>query len=233
MKNSFRSAYAALTLTTILAAWGTAQAQDVAKPEAVAVPAGTTNAQTVATTPPVSGKNAQYRISVEDTLDIKCLNAPEYNLQTIVLPDGTISYPKMGQIVVAKKTPREVELAITKFLKREFVRPQVSVSILKRQERQVAVIGSGVKTTGKRNMRDGWHVLDAISDVGGLVSDRTDLFTARLIRYETGEQIPLDLVSAYNDKNVRVESIARTERYNIDRCGGRVQITSAGKWRSC
>ena len=144
-------------------------------------------------------KAGEYRISREDRISVTCLNDIQYSTQATVLPDGTISYPKVGQIAVAGKTLREVEAIITKILKKEFVRPQVSVSILERQLRQVALTGTGVKTTGKRVMRDGWRILDAISDAGGLLSDRTDLFTAKLIRYETGETIPIDLVAAYNN----------------------------------
>ncbi len=195
-----------------LALAGTAFAQ-VAAPETAPVPAAQTSMQTspetvkatitapdpVKTT--VAAKRTtktEYRISREDALTITCLNAPEYNVSATVLPDGTISYPKMGQIRVDGKTLKQVETMISTFLKKEFVRPQVSVAVRERQIRQVALTGTGVKLTGKRVMRDGWTVRDAISDAGGLVSDRTDLFEGTLIRYETGTLIPLDLTSIYS-----------------------------------
>ncbi|MCC5612917.1 polysaccharide biosynthesis/export family protein [Nostoc sp. CHAB 5834] len=178
------------------------QAQDVSKAKPVTVSPVSVASQAVkkdAAKPP-KVKLGEYRISREDAITITCLNDLQYTISATVLPDGTISCPKMGQIVVAGKTLREVEADITKFLKREFVRPQVSVSVRERQLRQVSLTGTGIKGGGgKRTMRDGWRLLDALSDAGGLLSDRTDLFTAKLIRYETGETIPLDLVAAYNN----------------------------------
>ncbi|MBC8140109.1 MAG: polysaccharide biosynthesis/export family protein, partial [Armatimonadetes bacterium] len=194
----------------ILALGGTAYAQ-VAAPETAPVPPAQTAPEPVKatiTTPdpvkpaakPTRTAQSDYRISREDSITITCLNAPEYNVAATVLPDGTISYPKMGQIKVVGKTLKQVEAQITTFLKKEFVRPQVSVAVRDRQVRQVAVTGTGVKTTGKRVMRDGWTVRDAISDAGGLVSDRTDLFEGTLIRYETGELIPIDLNAIYSNE---------------------------------
>lgn len=196
--------YCATTVMSLTLAVDAAHAQDVSKPEAVPIPA-TTSAPVASATSPVATvksaktKTAEYRISREDTIYITCLNDPQYSLSAVVLPDGTISYPKLGQVPVAGKTLREVEGVLKKFLFKEFVRPQVSVAVRERQVRQVALTGTGVKQTGKRVMRDGWRVLDAISDAGGLLSDRTDLFTAKLIRYETSETIPVDLVTAYNN----------------------------------
>jgi len=135
----------------------------------------------------------EYKISREDSITITCLNDPQYTVTAVVLPDGTISYPKMGQIVVVGMTPHQLENKIRAFLKHDFVKPQVSVSVPVRQIRQVSIVGTGIKETGKRVMRDGWKVLDAIADAGGLLSDRTELFTGSLIRSETGETVPLDL----------------------------------------
>ncbi|MBC7807502.1 MAG: polysaccharide biosynthesis/export family protein [Akkermansiaceae bacterium] len=186
-----------------IAAGTVARAQEVSKPEAVPVPPASASAQPSAPAQTLKKtakvKPGEYRISREDSISITCLNDIQYSITATVLPDGTISYPKMGQIAVAGKTLRELELVITRFLLKEFVRPQISVAVRERQVRQIALTGSGVKSTGKRVMRDGWRVRDAISDAGGLLSDRTDLFTAKLIRDETKEIIPVDLVAAYSD----------------------------------
>jgi polysaccharide export outer membrane protein len=205
MMKKLQNVYCVATAVSLsLVAASVAHAQDVSKPETVSVPAASATAPPAAapTTPAVKSVKAKptgYRISREDTIVITCLNDPQYSLSAIVLPDGTISYPKMGQVVVAGKTLQQVEKVLKDFLNKEFVRPQVSVAVRERQVRQVALTGTGVKQTGKRVMRDGWRVLDALSDAGGLLSDRTDLFTAKLIRYETGETIPIDLATAYNN----------------------------------
>lgn len=203
----------AALITANLAVGTTVRAQEVSKPEVVPVPSASASALPVAPGTEVKKtakvKVGEYRISREDTIAITCLNDIQYSVVATVLPDGTISYPKMGQVQVAGKTLRDLEKIFTEFLKREFVRPKVSVSVRERQVRQISLTGTGVKNTGKRVMRDGWRVLDAISDAGGLVSDRTDLFTAKLIRYETGEDIPIDLVTAYekvdSDANMILE----------------------------
>ncbi len=170
-----------------------------------------------------------YKISKDDSIFISCMNDPQYTMLATVLPDGTISYPKAGQIVVAGKTPREVEAILAGVIRKDFVRPQVSVSVRERQVRQVAVTGSGVKTTGKRIMRDGWHVLDALSDAGGLISDRTDLFTARLIRLETKEVIPIDLSAVYQNSDSSANMLLEPNDLlivdSVDESRSQIQVT--------
>ena len=210
-KSLFHTSALALCALAAPSAWAqTAAPQAAGVPSAQktgtsAVTTGATAAVTSATgttqgatTPTKAARRtpalSTYRIGRDDILQITCLNSPDFSETATVLPDGTISYPKLGQVTALGMTPAQLEVKLRAFLKTEFVRPNVTVSVRERQVRQVSIIGSGIKGIGgKRVMRDGWRVLDAIGDTGGLLSDRTDLFTARLIRPGTGDVFPLDL----------------------------------------
>ncbi len=141
-----------------------------------------------------SAENPFYRIQKEDVLDIFVLERPEYSKTQEVLPDGTISYPRLGQFKVEGMTLKELEQRIFKKLDEDlFVNPQVSVSVRQRRVRQVSVVGDGVRAPGKMAMRDGWRVLDVLASAGGLVTNRTEFLTARLLQPKEGRVIPIDL----------------------------------------
>lgn len=145
----------------------------------------------------VSGKppaqaNARYRLSVEDIVDIAVVDRPELSKSVQVRPDGKISYAFLGEINVVGMTTSQLEQRIAAGLKRQYKRPQVSVSLAKRQERLVSALGA-VKTAGPRPMKDNWRLLDLLADAGGLSVERPEWVTATLIRGGS-EVVAVDMV---------------------------------------
>ena len=138
-------------------------------------------------TPYVSDKD--YRLAPDDALDIQVVDHPEANVSVVVMPNGTIKYPHVGQLKVAGMTAAKLEDAITKVLnggghreKAYYLNPQVLVYVRTRQLRTVNVVGTGIKTTGKTALKEGWHLFDLVASLGGVSSDRLDFYDARLIR---------------------------------------------------
>lgn len=135
-----------------------------------------------------------YRIAVDDVLSIRVMNQPDLSVQVSVLPDGKISYPILGDVKVAGFTTEQISRRITSALAKRFVRPQVTVNVMSRQIDQISVIGSAIRTPGNRNLKEGWRVLDALADAGGLSVDKPGWATAYLLRRGSTLPIPINLV---------------------------------------
>ena len=181
-----------LLLTALAAALPAfAQVKPATTPAPVSGQAGTP--ATKPAQPPVAVNSDTYRIGREDVLEITVLKFSEYNRVVTVLTDGTISYPRLGQFVVTGMTLKELERMIYKELDKIYVQPQITVSVQARPLRTISVLGNGVKTNGKRQMRDGWHVLDAIADVGGVTTSRSEFLSVKLIQMNKDQEVELDL----------------------------------------
>lgn len=133
-----------------------------------------------------------YRINSGDTLEISIFQKPELTRSVTVPPDGRISYPFAGELVVSGQTVREVTSLLKNRLSRELTNPQVTVNLTRRQLQEVSVLGP-VRTPGKRVLGDNWRVLQLIADSGGL-SVRPDMATAKLVRGRGTEVVRIDLV---------------------------------------
>lgn len=156
------------------------------------------------TGPYVSSKD--YKLAPDDVIDITVVDHPEANLSVAVMPNGTIRYPHMGELRVAGITASELENRIIKVLggggdrkKAYYINPQVLAVVRVRQQRTVNVVGSGVRTTGKTALKEGWHLFDLIASVGGVSSDRLEFYDAQLIRSDaTTRRIDLPAVYRYD-----------------------------------
>lgn len=144
-----------------------------------------------ATEPVADVLPAAYRINSGDTLEISIFQKPELTRTVIVPPDGRISYPFAGELVVSAKTVREVTSQLKTRLLRELTNPQVTVNLTRRQLHEVSVLGP-VRTPGKRVLGDNWRVLQLIADSGGL-SVKPEMATAKLVRGKGAEVVRIDL----------------------------------------
>lgn len=148
---------------------------------------------------PVSSPS--YRISADDTLQIEVVDRPELTKNIQVLNDGTINYPYIGQVNVIGLTIKQLQEKIRKAVARQFVNPQVLVSVQRRLERQISVLGA-VKSPGKHVMRiENYHILDAIADSGGLVGERPEFFAAQLTQGKAGNVVKVDLYKLLQDND--------------------------------
>ncbi len=142
---------------------------------------------------------AEYKIGIGDTLRINVWKNPDLSVTVPVRPDGKISAPLIGDMLVAGFTPEEVSGHIEIKL-REFIRtPNVVVIMTNLGSTQYL---SRVRVTGavnrnvSLNHQQGMTLLDAILAAGGpnefANSSETKLF--RRIQDET-VLIPINLES--------------------------------------
>ena len=116
-----------------------------------------------------------YRIHVGDVLDIIFFKTTDFNQTSTVGPDGAISLPLVGRIVVVGRTVEDVTAELTEGYGREMVNPQITVSVSEFSGLSVYV-GGEVNGPGMLDYRGGLSLVQAITDAGG--------FTVRARRQE-------------------------------------------------
>lgn len=141
-----------------------------------------------------------YKITTGDILIISAAGIPEIgpSREVVVAPDGRISLPLVGQVSAAGQTVAQLENAIRKKLEKFYLRPGISVGLVKANERFVNVIGPGDKSS-KTLMKDGWRVLDAMTAAGSVPTERLEFFKLELLRGAT--RIPLSLAELIQSKS--------------------------------
>jgi polysaccharide export outer membrane protein len=125
-----------------------------------------------------------YRIGVDDRVQVSVWRNPELTVTAPVRPDGKISVPIIGDVQAGGQTPSEVAETIKKRLS-EFIRePNVAVILTELRSHEfltrVRVTGA-VRTPRSINHRQGMTVLDAVLEAGG-VTDFASPNRARLFR---------------------------------------------------
>ncbi|MBC8104258.1 MAG: polysaccharide biosynthesis/export family protein [Cytophagales bacterium] len=154
-------------------------------------------AQAAAVLPPTGSRvptkalPASYRITTGDVLNISIFQKPELTRSVTVPPDGRISFPFAGEVVVSGRTISEVTQRLKARLSLELSDPQVTVNLTRRQLQEVSILGP-VRSPGKRILGDNWRVLQLIADSGGL-SVKPEWATAKLVRGHGAEVVVVDL----------------------------------------
>ena len=93
--------------------------------------------------PTPAAQAPQYRINAGDELEVYVWGEERLQRGVKVLPDGTIAFPLVGQIVAQGMLPRELEQAISERLRGQYRGevPQVTVSIVAASGMQFSVMG--------------------------------------------------------------------------------------------
>src|SRR5438270_1483316 len=109
----------------------------------------------------------EYRIGIEDVLDIAVWNVAELQKTVPVRPDGKISLPLVNDVVAAGLTPMELRDQLTKKIAVYVQNPDVSVVVREIRSQKVSVLGQ-VKAPGRYDVKGPSTVLDALALAGGL-----------------------------------------------------------------
>ena len=130
----------------------------------------------------------QYRINSGDELEIYVWGEERLQRNVKVLPDGTIAFPLVGQIVAQGMLPRELETAISSRLQGQYRGevPQVTVSVVAPSGMQFSVMGR-VRSPGTFTPGRYVTVLEALSMAGG-PNEFANLDNVLVIRKE-GERV--------------------------------------------
>ena len=149
---------------------------------------------------------AEYKIGIGDTLDINVWKNPDLSVTVPVRPDGKISAPLVGDLLVAGFTPEEVSNFIEVRLRKYIRTPKVVVIMTNLGSTQylsrVRVTGA-VVTNVSLNHQQGMTLLDAILAAGGPneFADSTETRVFRRIDNET-VLIPINLESLLKGGNL-------------------------------
>ncbi len=149
-----------------------AKPSDFAQPKAavpqekgtVPVPSARVAAETVTSQ---SAQPKEYKVGVNDILDISVLQPEQIALTVTVSPDGSITFPYIGKVDVKDKTPAQVQDEIQMRLADGYLKyPVVSVAVKLSQSKKFYVYGEVLKP-GTYLLEDNMTVLKAISSAGG------------------------------------------------------------------
>lgn len=123
-----------------------------------------------------------YRINPGDELEIYVWGEDRLSRAIKVLPDGTISFPLVGQISVLGKLPHDVEEEIVAGLRSKYrdTVPQVTVSVKNAVGMQFSIVGK-VKTPGAFTTGRYVNVLEAVALAGG-PAEFADMGNVRILR---------------------------------------------------
>ena len=114
-----------------------------------------------------ASKEASYRIGAGDVLNISVWRDENLSRQVVVLPDGTLSFPLIGEVQAEGKTLVELKQTVRDRLAPFVPDPILSMEVLRANSLMVYVIGK-VNRPGRFELIDNINVLQALSLAGGL-----------------------------------------------------------------
>jgi polysaccharide export outer membrane protein len=127
-----------------------------------------------------------YRIGVDDRLQITVWRNPELTVTVPVRPDGKISVPLIGDVQAGGNTPTQVAAIIKDKLSAYIREPNVTVILTELRSHEflsrIRVTGA-VRTPRSMPYRPGMTVLDAVLEAGG-VNDFASPNRSKLYRKE-------------------------------------------------
>ncbi|TGD73954.1 hypothetical protein E4634_07370 [Mangrovimicrobium sediminis] len=110
---------------------------------------------------------APYTVKPGDMLRISVWGEETLDQDTLVLPDGSVSFPLAGNLVASEHTAAEVETLLEERLREFLPAPTVSVVVKATEGNRFYVLGN-VKTPGTFMISSPITVVQALSLAGGL-----------------------------------------------------------------
>jgi len=114
--------------------------------------------------------HGDYRIGVDDVLQVTVWRNPELSVTVPVRPDGKISVPLIGDVQAGGNTPMQVAALIKEKLSAYIREPNVAVILTQLRSHEflsrIRVTGA-VHTPRSMPYRQGMTVLDAVLESGG------------------------------------------------------------------
>jgi len=157
-----------------------------------------TKAQANQKEPPVQGKNtdskgpqtasgqvatpSDFVIGESDVLNINVWKEPEISQSVVVRPDGKISLPLIGEVLVRGLTPVQTQTLLTNKLQSILTNPQVTVTVTEIRSR-VAFITGEVGKPGAYPLLVPTTILQLITNAGGLgqFANKKGIFLLRTV----------------------------------------------------
>lgn len=124
----------------------------------------------------------EYRLRRGDVLEVRLAFNPELNQIAPIRPDGRLSLPRVGEVVVAGRTPGELQTELAQRYAAAVPYPDVSVVVLEFAQQQVYV-GGEVRTPGLLDADSNLTALQAIMQAGGFL-ETAETKNVVILRYQ-------------------------------------------------
>ena len=128
-----------------------------------------------------------YKIGSGDILEIITWKEPDFSRgEVLVRIDGKVSFPLLGDVQAAGRSPIEIQKDIEKGLQNYVANPIVTVTVKNPESQKFYILGE-VKKTGEYRLLKGLNVLQAFALAGGF-TDWASKKEIILLRYENGKE---------------------------------------------
>jgi polysaccharide export outer membrane protein len=121
-----------------------------------------------ATVPPAGiASSSGYVLGPSDVVHVAVWKEPDLSQTAVVRPDGKISLPLVGEIVLAGSTVPEAQTIVADRLRSLLTSPQVTITVTEIHSRQVYITGE-IGRPGAYPLAASMNVLQLIASAGGL-----------------------------------------------------------------
>ncbi len=144
---------------------------------------------------PSAAQSADYRIGARDLVELKVLEAPDFDQELRINDDGIANHPILGELRLGGRTRAEAITLITDALEERYLqkgRATVSLDVSEVRSRAINVIGA-VKSPGELEFSGRWTLVEALTAAGGLTQSHGNI--VYVIRRANGltDQIEISL----------------------------------------
>lgn len=145
-----------------------------------------------------------YRMGPGDIVEIEVAQVTGTLSRTFIMPDGMVYYNLAGGVKAEGLTQSELSTALAVALSRDYVAPQVNVSLIQVKSRRYWMLGRLFKP-GIYPLSQPTTLLEAISMAGGLFTSRFSGTTEELadlgssIVLRNGKVLPVDFMALLHD----------------------------------
>jgi polysaccharide export outer membrane protein len=132
---------------------------------------------TLAQAPAPAGPPAAYRVGPGDVLEVAVEGRPDLSRLPTVQTTGRVFLPRAGEVEVHGLTPDEIAARVTPLLAGEDL-PAPRVSVRVREYRsQFVWVGGAFLRPGRKPLRSGSRLVDALLDAGGFQAGASGVVT--------------------------------------------------------
>ncbi|MBN2619666.1 polysaccharide biosynthesis/export family protein [candidate division WOR-3 bacterium] len=154
------------------------------------------------------GSQVPYSIESGDLLEIVVMGEEELSRTLMVMHNGTISFPLIGEVKLMGLTTDQAEAVIAEKLKEYYTYPMVSVVLKSPTQPYVSVFGE-VMRQGAVEYQRGLRVTDYIALAGGPTS-KANLDRVKVVRFQDGKAVTTVL-----DMNAILKSGDISQNYEL------------------
>ncbi len=161
---------------------GAAATKSTAKADTASEPKNVADAGVELRLPP----EERFTFGPGDGMKVSVWRHDDLTMEVVIAPDGTISYPLVGQLHVADKTPTEVRQVLADAIAKYYVDPQVSVNITNVTNQKVLVLGE-VQNPAVIQITNELSIMEALVRTGGI---NQDAHTSNILLIRGGMENP-------------------------------------------